>query len=95
MKIVVSPKAIADLDRLRDFLLEKNAGAADRAASALIDAINSLKNFPEKGRPAAVQNLRELVVPFGKDAYIVRYAYRAADGSVVVVRVWHGREHRE
>jgi plasmid stabilization system protein ParE len=36
-----------------------------------------------------------LIVPFGRSAYIVRYAYLRESDEVVILRVWHGREQRE
>jgi len=38
---------------------------------------------------------RELIVPFGRSAYLIRYAYSAKDGEIVILRVWHGSEPRE
>lgn len=95
MNIVLSPEAIADFERLREFLVEKDPRAALRASAKLSKAIDSLLQFPERGRIAPLPGHRELVVPFGKSAYVVRYQYRAKDESVLIVRVWHGREHRE
>ena len=36
---------------------------------------------------------RELVIPFGARADLLRYRLDAED-DVVVIRVWHGRERR-
>ena len=95
MRLIVSPAAAADLQRLYAFLAGKNEVAAQRAAAALDDALHSLATFPERGRPEGDLGLRELVVPFGRSAYIVRYGYLAQTDEVVVVRIWHGRELRE
>lgn len=95
MKLIVSREAVADLDRLRAFLAEKNPSAARRAIAAVSNAIRSLDVFPDRGRPAATAGLRELIVPFGQSAYVVRYAYLAETSEVVILRVWHGREQRD
>lgn len=95
MKVVVAPEALADLERLRKFLVEKNPRAAARAVETLTQAIDSLTQFPERGRLAALPKHRELVVPFGRSAYVVRYAFRRDDELVLVTRVWHGRERRK
>lgn len=94
MRIVLSAEAVGDFDRLRAFLLEKNPRAAARASAVLADAIDSLMALPERGRVAPLPSHRELVVPFGRSAYIVRYKYRAESRSVLIVRIWHGREER-
>jgi plasmid stabilization system protein ParE len=95
MKLIVSPAAAADLARLRAFLEGKSPAAADRATAALVAAIQSLDTFPERGRPSGAPTSRELIVPFGNSAYVLRYAYRHEADEVVVLRIWHGREARE
>jgi hypothetical protein len=35
-----------------------------------------------------------LIVPFGRSAYIVRYAHDEQRQEIVIVRLWHGRETR-
>lgn len=95
MRLIVSKEAAADFTRLREFLMDRNPGAAQRAAAAISNAIRSLGMYPERGRQSAVTNARELVVPFGRSAYIVRYALLAESDEVIILRVWHGRERRE
>jgi len=34
-------------------------------------------------------------VPFGRSAYVIRYAHLVQQEEVVIVRIWHGREQRE
>jgi plasmid stabilization system protein ParE len=94
VRLIVSKEAAADLVRLREFLVDRNPGAAQRAAAAISNAIRSLGMYPERGRQAGVTNARELVVPFGRSAYVIRYALLTETDEVVVLRVWHGREQR-
>ena len=95
MRLIVSVAAAADIERLHAFLVDKSPDAARRAVAVLVRAIQSLDALAERGRPSGVAGLRELVVPFGRSAYVVRYAYDAARQEVVIVRIWHGREARE
>ena len=95
MKLVVSKEALADIERLRAFLDEKEALAAQHAIAALLKAIGSLEVFPGRGRPSGIPGVRELVVPFGRSGYVVRYLHDRQREAVVIVRVWHGREARE
>jgi plasmid stabilization system protein ParE len=95
MKLTVSPEAAVDLDRLRAFLSDKNPAAAARAIAVLTAAVQSLETFPERGRPSSTPNVRDLIVPFGRSAYLVRYAYSAPVKEVVLLRIWHGREARD
>jgi plasmid stabilization system protein ParE len=95
MKLIVSEAAVADLERLHAFLANRNPAAAHRAIAALITAIQSLDMFPERGRPSGTPNVRELIVPFGRSAYVLRYSYSAMENEIVIIRIWHGREARE
>ena len=94
MKLIVSRAAAADLERLCSFLAKGDPAAACRAAATLESAIQSLDTLPERGRPSKVPNARELIVPFGRSGYVVRYRYSVERHEVVVLRVWHGRESR-
>ena len=75
--------------------MDRNPSAAPRAAAAIANAIRSLDLFPERGRQSSAGDARELVVPFGRSAYIIRYAVLIEVNEIVVLRVWHGREQRE
>ena len=94
MRLIVSSAAAADLLRLHSFLAELNPAAAQRAVAAIIRAVDSLDLFPDRGRPSAVAGLRDLIVPFGRSAYVVRFAHDAGRGEIVILRIWHGREAR-
>ena len=87
----VSPTAYRDLARLGDFLDLKNPRAAHAAADAMLDGIQSLGAFPERGRPLR-SNLRELAVVYGRDGYVIRYRLGATE--VFVIRIFHARERR-
>jgi plasmid stabilization system protein ParE len=95
MKLIVSQAAAADLARLRAFLVDKNPAAADRVSAVLIGAVQSLEIFPERGRPSGTPSVRELIVPFGRSGYVLRYAYSSQREEIIVIRIWHGREARE
>ena len=95
MKLTVSRAAAADLARLRDVLADKNPDAARRAVLAIAEAIDSLAAYPDRGRPSSTEGLRELLVPFGRSAYVIRFAHNSQSGEVIIMRIWHGREARE
>jgi toxin ParE1/3/4 len=95
VKVTVSPAALDDLQRLHTFLVGVSPAAAERAIATLVRAIESLDMFPDRGRPSVMAGARELIVPFGRSAYIVRYVHRRQDAEVIVLRVWHGRESRD
>lgn len=95
MKIVVLPEARQDLLRLRNFLLARNPLAAQKAILAIRGGFLRLQDNPKlgvdvEGRPGD----RQLFIPFGNSAYVLRYRLDEARDILIVIRVWHGREQR-
>jgi plasmid stabilization system protein ParE len=95
VKLVVTGSALADIERLHAFLKNKNRAAAQHVVSVLDGAMQSLRTAPERGRRSDVSGARELIVPFGRSAYVLRYVYSAAQDEIIVFRIWHGREQRD
>ncbi len=88
-----SPAARDDLQRLYKFIEPHSQDAAARAIQTLVDAADSLTDFPEKGHPWEHNgDFRELSVRFGTRGYVIRYMIY--DDAVVIFRVWHGLEDR-
>lgn len=93
MKVVWLRAAQSDIRRLYDFLLEKDPAAAERAVRAIQLGARKLVEFPYVGRRMDDETKRrELFVPFGAGAYVLRY--RIHDDTIVVIRAWHSREER-
>lgn len=70
--------------RLTRALLERDVALAERAEAAIAQAMARLAAFPMLGPPAREQRdvtLRELVIPFGRDGFVV--LYRLASPGVV------------
>jgi plasmid stabilization system protein ParE len=95
VKLVVSRAALADMRRLHAFLAGKDALAAARVLAVLNAAMRSLDTFPDRGRPSGTAGARDLIVPFGRSGYVLRYMHLPEADEVVVLRIWHGREKRE
>lgn len=93
MKVRFLRRAYDDIDRLHAFLQPKNSDAARRAVQLIFDSALSLRGAPNKGRPLRAQ-FRELIVPFGKGAYVIRYRVYEDAQIIRVVRIWHSRERR-
>jgi toxin ParE1/3/4 len=92
--IVLSPDAVADVERLRTFLDQVNPEAARRAMAAILTAIERLQEFPDLGMPTADADIRQIVVRFGTSGYILRYTIIASTADILITRIWHGREAR-
>ena len=94
MRVLWLAESLDDLERLYEFLLEKDPTAAERAIRAIGAGADRLVDFPEIGRPMADETKRrELFIPFGAGAYVLRYHMHG--DAVVIIRVWHSREARE
>ncbi len=93
MNLRFAPEAVEDLVRLRMFIEERNPSAAKRIAKDLLLGMEKLKVFPEIGlkveRAFEPQRIRDLFV----GNYTVRYLI--GDGEIVVLRIWHGKEHEK
>jgi plasmid stabilization system protein ParE len=90
--LIWSPAAQADLIRLRQFIEPHNPDAARNAAQSLKKAANLIIQHPGIGVRLEGRQDRELLVPFGKYGYVIRY--RLADDAIVILKVWHSREDR-
>ncbi|MCB8839650.1 type II toxin-antitoxin system RelE/ParE family toxin [Aurantimonas sp. VKM B-3413] len=63
--------------------------------SAIDEGVQMLLQAPYAGlQMAAHPSYRQLFVPFGKSSYVLRYRIQEEADTLVVVRVWHGREDR-
>ena len=89
MRIAWTPAAAADLEQISDFLFEQNPATAVRLVRQTYSAASTLKQFPNKGRPAKKEGTRELVLP-GLPWIII---YEAGGQAVYIVRILHGAQH--
>jgi toxin ParE1/3/4 len=93
-KVVWRERALEDISRLYNFLFEKNEEAATKAALVILRGSSLLEESSRLGRPMADgTDRRELFIPFGSGFYVLRYFLMK--GTIIIVRVWHGRESRE
>jgi plasmid stabilization system protein ParE len=91
-RLIWSPEALRDVERLYHFLAEKNRDAARRAARSIREGMTILADQPGVGRP--VEDLdpefREWFITFGDSGYVSLYRF---DGeTAVVLAVRHQRE---
>ena len=86
-----APRALADLERLCDFLAESDPHAAVRTIDLIVNAVAILEQHPLMGRPAEA-DLRELVISRGKSGYLALYRYDGERDRVLVLAIRHQRE---
>jgi plasmid stabilization system protein ParE len=89
-RLIWTPAAIRDLDRLHRFLESKNRDAARRAIASIRQGLALLQAHPAAGRPTEVEGLREWPIRFGAYGYVA--LYRSAGERVVILAVRHGLE---
>ncbi|MDQ1834179.1 type II toxin-antitoxin system RelE/ParE family toxin [Massilia scottii] len=89
-EISYSSRAVADLERISNFLVTSNLNASE-TLDLIEEAINILARHPFVGRPAEV-GLHELVISKGKSGYIALYAYDAHQDAILVLSIRHQRE---
>ncbi len=89
MKIIFTPEAVNDLQRLREFIEIKNPEAVSRIAKSLQIGIKKLKDFPNLGVEVKEDKsglIRDLIL----GDYIVRYL--PLKKIIHILRVWHQKE---
>ena len=93
MKIKYSPESIGDLQRLVEFVENKNPYAARRIAIDLQEGVEKLKNFPHIGLPVLNATDPEQL----RDLYLGDYTarYLITDEVIYILRIWHGNENEK
>lgn len=88
-----TPAAAKDLQRLFDFLAERDLKTAKRARSAIAKGIDFLGTFPFSCRKASQEHplLRELIISFGANGYVALFEIEDSQ-TVTVLAVRHQRE---
>jgi plasmid stabilization system protein ParE len=94
MKIEWSRKAILDLDRFANFLHQRFPAMAEVVAGELSAKTKILQDNPRLGRLIRKQaEYREIILRVLNAPYVVRYGIEGQ--TIVILRVFHGRESRE
>lgn len=90
-QLIYAERALVDLERLTDFLLETDPLAAAETVGLIAEAVGVLKRHPLMGRPVESE-LRELVISRGRTGYIALYSVEAAQDAVLILAIRHQRE---
>ncbi len=91
-RVIWSPSALLDIQRLYRFLAKINIGAAQQTVKVIRERVKILTKQPEVGRPIDDMDpeYREWPINFGDTGYIALYHY---DGKIVlIVAVRHQKE---
>ena len=90
-ELVYSEQALANLERLGDFLLQTDPHAAQDTAVLIFDALQILAQHPEIGRKVRFGQ-RELVISRGRTGYLALYLFLPRIDRILVLALRHQRE---
>jgi plasmid stabilization system protein ParE len=94
MKVEWSLDALSDLNRFAAFLHEHHPMLAATVAREIVAKVQVLADQPKLGRPiAGREEYRQIVLQVLNAAYV--FQYRVDRERLVILRVFHGREHRD
>ena len=91
-RVIYAPAAIRDLQRLRNFLRDKNPTASQRAGELIRDGVTLLGAQPGIGRliEDLPDDFREWIIDFGDSGYVVRY--HLGEDEVTILAIRHQKE---
>jgi len=91
-RLIWSPSALLDVQRLYRFLGHKNSEAANRAVQAIRQGVKVLEQQPGLGRPVEDMDdeFRDWIIDFGDSGYVARY--RVDQQSITILAVRHQKE---
>jgi plasmid stabilization system protein ParE len=91
--IVFDEGALADLERILAFLMERDPSSPLEHLDRIRSAVLVLDQHPNIGRPiGGGSTLRELIISEGRTGYVALYEYDQADRIIRVVAVRHQRQ---
>jgi plasmid stabilization system protein ParE len=87
-RLIWTPSALLDVQRLYRFLVVKNPDAARRAVKAIRQGVKVLEQQPRVGRPVEDMDneYRDWIIDFGNSGYVARYRVDPQFVSVLAVR---------
>ena len=90
-RIVYAARALADLERLTEFLLETEPAAAVETVGLITTAIETLEYHPLIGH-AYSPSVRELVISRGRTGYVALYRFLPGRALIAILAIRHQRE---
>lgn len=90
-RLAYAARALADLERLTDFLIESDSKAAAETVGLIEEAVALLRRHPLIGRPVE-HDLRELVISRGRTGYVALYSFEEAHDAVLILALRHQHE---
>lgn len=89
--VVYSKRALDHIERVFQFLRDKNPDAAQNAVRAIQSAVDNLAAHPLVGRRIEGE-LRELIISYGHSGYVALYRFVISTDEVRILAIRHQRE---
>lgn len=83
MKIVWTRLALSDLDAAYNYIAANNPNAAVDTIDRIEKSVNTLKQYPEMGRPGRIPGTKELVVT--RTPFILPYRVQGEQIEILAV----------
>lgn len=90
-RVQITVRALADLERLFDFLAKHNLKLARERMLSVRRALELLADHPLLGRQAE-DGRRELILSRGRFGYVAKYRWVPAEDVILVLAVRHQLE---
>lgn len=90
-RVQITTRALADLERLFDFLAEHNQKLARERMLSVRRAFELLADHPLLGRQAE-DGRRELILSRGRFGYVAKYRWVPAEDVILILAVRHQLE---
>ena len=92
MRLRFTPRAVADLISIADYLRERNPQAALSVRAAILESLRLLLQFPKLGREQTVDGVRKLVTR--RYGYLAYYTVDEQAEEVVILAIQHPSRDR-
>lgn len=90
-RVSYSSRALADLERISDFLAPEGVNAQLEALDLIDEAVEVLVRHSLIGR-LAEHDLHELIISQAKTGYIALYSYEVEQDAILILAIRHQRE---
>jgi addiction module RelE/StbE family toxin len=91
MRLVWSPRALAQLENAVSYIAQDDPSAAWRVYDRIVARVDQLLSLPELGPPGRIQGTRELVIT--DTPYVA--VYRVKGDELQIAAVWHSAQSRK
>lgn len=85
MKIIWTSEALSQLKEIKEFISKDNPVIADEFLDNLISKVESIKDFPERGRVVpefSINNIREIIFKNYRIVYLIKKS------SIIILTVF-------